>query len=673
MSIKKLYIYLIKTFLPLLLVSFAISWFVVIMQLLWRFVDDLIGKGIDVLTFIELMFYAAMTVVPLSLILAVLVASLMTFGNLGERLELLAMKSAGIPLYTIMKPVFGSVLALSIGLFIFQNDWMIKAQVKFWAYYFAIRSKSPELAIPTKVFYKELNGYSIYIKEKDLNTKLLKGLMIYDYKAGFNDATVIVADSGRVYSTKDNKALILELYSGEAFKNLKSPSYYNPQELLPYLREKFEMKEVHILFDSNLGDLDEDVISSQFVGKNIIELKHFSDSLELIVDSLEVVAAKEIVRNSYQTKFLPSDDPYVKTMSYEEYQLETETESTANPKDTQEAEAKHSLSIAEVYPSKFDQLPEEEQRYFSISQRISQMGMRELKDLYSRTLEITSNQLASTGFTRTERESKLSLKRKNEFEYHRKMTYPVACLVFFFIGAPLGAIIRKGGLGTPIVTAVLFFIVYYSLESMGYKMARDGKIEVWLGMWLPSMVLSPIGLWLSYIATKDSTKLNIDNYLNTMRKLLGLTTARKISYKDIAMKNVDEVEAMQDIRKLEQAILTYRTSSKVSYSAYFLDEEVQQQRADIYNLTEKVVENLSNSRDHLMINRLANYPYLRDLIPTLKTSKKWINILLMTLLPIGAIVYGIYLYRNKAYKRELDSILKTNQQILELLSYSREN
>lgn len=664
MSIKKLYIYIIKTFLPLLLVSFAISWFVVIMQLLWRFVDDLVGKGIDAVIFIKLMFYAAMTVVPLALILAILVASLMTFGNLGERLELLAMKSAGVPLYTIMKPIFVSVVVISAGLFIFQNDWMIKSQVKFWAYYFAIRNKSPELAIPAGVFYKELSGYSIYVKEKDSKSKLLKGVMIYDYKSGINDATVIVADSGRVYSTKDNTALILELYHGESFKNLRSPSYANPQELIPYLREKFELKEVHILFDTNLDRPDEDVIASQFVGKNIIELKHFSDSLSLIVDSLEIASAREIINGSYQTKFLPTSPISVVGSS-----LASQEDQGDTSEETQSATSapSHSLSIAESYPSKYEQLPAKEQKNFSMAQRLATMGMREKKDLYSKTVELVSNQLAMSSFTRSEREGTLSTMRKNEFEFHRKMTYPVACLVFFFIGAPLGAIIRKGGLGTPIVTAVLFFIVYYVLETMGLKMARDGKIAVWIGMWLPSMVLSPIGLWLSYIATKDSTKLNLDNYINTMRKLLGTSTARKVEFKDITMTEVNHAQAIRDIDTLERAVKEHLSVPAMSYSAFFLDNEKHLQRQEIFELTEKIVDNLSNSRDYLLINRLANYPYLKDLARTMRLSNKWGNIALMILFPLGLSFYGIYLYRNKAYRRELGNIINTNKQMLELI------
>ncbi|MDO4695160.1 MAG: LptF/LptG family permease [Porphyromonas sp.] len=670
MSIKKLYIYIIKTFLPLLLVSFSISWFVVVMQLLWRFVDDLVGKGIDAIIFVKLMFYAAMTVVPLSLILAILVASLMTFGNLGERLELLAMKSAGVPLYTIMKPIFISVIVISVGLFIFQNDWMIKSQVKFWTYYFSIRNKSPELAIPEGVFYKDLSGYSIYVKEKNSDSKLLKGLMIYDYRSGINDATVILADSGRIYSTKDNKALILELYRGESFKNLRKPSYVDPQELIPYLREKFRQKTVHINFDSNMDMFDEGAISSQFVGKNIIELRQFSDSLQYVVDSLEVVAAREVVGNSYQTRFLS-----VETGSYSRDEVLVGEDEDAVRSDTDEIVRggdKQSLSIAESYPSKFKGLPVPLQQRFSMKKRLSDMGMKEMINLYTNTAELISNRLSMTSFSRSEREGTLSTLRKNEFEFHRKITYPVACIVFFFIGAPLGAIIRKGGLGTPIVTAVLFFIIYYVLETMGLKMAKDGKVEVWIGMWLPSMVLAPIGLWLSYIAAKDSAKLNLDNYINAVRKVLGTSTIRKIVYKDITMTDVDYLQATKDLEELEVKVKNHLSSPAMSYADFFLNNNGHLQRQDIFNLTEKVVDNLSNSRDYLLINRLANYPYLKDLSRTLRLNNRIGNLLLMVLFPLGLTFYGIYLYRTKAYRREMNNILITNKQIVELLPGNNE-
>lgn len=667
--------------------SFAISWFVVIMQLLWRFVDDLVGKGIEATIFIKLMFYAAMTVVPLALVLAVLVASLMTFGNLGERLELLAMKSAGVPLYTIMKPIFISVVLISFGLFVFQNDWMIKSQVKFWTYYFSIRNKSPELAIPQGVFYKDLNGYSIYVKEKDPDTKLLKGLMIYDYNEGFSNATVIVADSGRVYSTKDNSALILEMFNGESFKNLRNQSYAHPTELIPYLREKFDVKEVHISFDANLNMVDEGILSSQFVGKNILELKAYTDSLKFVVDSLEIMAAKEVIQSSYQTHFqqgphsssirsITSEREALEPIAYHpdkpiEISESNTPSNTANESQVASVpsteEQSHSLSIAVPFPSRYVELPKDIQRSYSIQKRISDMGMKEKGDLYARTGEIIVDRLSQNFFTRTSREDTVNLLRKNLFEYHRKMTYPVACLVFFFIGAPLGAIIRKGGLGTPIVTAVLFFIVYYILESMGLKMAREGKWVVWIGMWMPSMVLAPIGLWLSYIATKDSTKLNLDNYINAIRKVLGTTTTRKLMYKEVAMESPDYTAARGAISALDGKVKQLLSLGRMSYSTFFLNDNTHELRSDIYMTIEGLVENLSNSRDYLMINRLANYPVLRDLTRTMRLKSRLGNIILMALFPIGLLFYVIYAYRNRAYMRELKNVLATNQQIVDLL------
>lgn len=595
-----------------------------------------------------------MSLVPLALVLAILIASLMTFGNLGERLELLAMKSAGIPLYRIMKPIFVAVVLLAGSLFVFQNDFMITSQVKFWQYYFSIRNKSPELAIPEGVFYREMPGYSIYVKRKDHKTKLLHDIMIYDTKEGFANASVMVADSGRIFSTNDNRMLILRLFHGESFKNLRRQSYTNLRELIPYLRESFEMKEIHINFDSNMDMLDESILSSQFVGKNIFQLKSYTDSLSLEVDSVQKLNEREVLKTSYWHKHTESyadNTPETSKGENSAYPLPEQTkregaEKASTPeRQIQSIPQKSYPALAETFPSlqtTFDKLP------------LSRKG-----EILQAAIDMINTKESNLFFNRSTQEEMENVLRKNLFEYYRKMTYPVACLIMFFIGAPLGAIIRKGGMGTPIVTAVLFFIVYYILESVGWKMASEGKWEIWSGMWLPTIVLAPIGIWLSWIATKDSAKINIDTYVNIVKKIIGTDTTRKIEYKEVTMTDPDYEKALAEIRELSTKAEKVLQMGTLSYTAFFLSDHSYERRKELFLLTERIVSNLHDSRDHLLIHKLSKVPFLRDLSRTMRTRSKSVNIALMLLFPLGLIIYTLYAIRNRAYLKEVKGLQHT--------------
>ena len=222
LRIKRLYTFMLQTFLPLFFMTFGICLFIVLMQFLWKYIDDMVGKGIDIAVLAEMFMYAALSLVPMALPLAVLLASLMTFGNLGERLELLAMKSAGISLIHIMRPLIITLVLVSIGTFFYQNNAMPVVQVKLYTLLYSMRQKSPELEIPEGFFYKDIPGLNVYVQRKDTKTGLLSDLMIYDYSEGFNNARVIVADSGRLKTSADKLFLVLSLYNGESFENLRN-------------------------------------------------------------------------------------------------------------------------------------------------------------------------------------------------------------------------------------------------------------------------------------------------------------------------------------------------------------------------------------------------------------------------------------------------------------------
>ena len=295
--IKRLYRFILKSFLPLFLMTFFICLFIVLMQFLWRYVDEMVGKGLEMSVLAELFFYAAVTMVPMALPLAILLASLMTFGNLGERLELLAIKAAGISLLQIMRPLVIFLIFVAIGAFFFQNYVLPKSQVKMWTLLYSMRQKSPELDIPEGAFYDQITGYNLYVKQKDRETGMLHGMMIYDVSNGYGYANIIVSDSGKLSMTTDRKHLVLQLYSGESFEDLKDNSTVSSRKNtgMLYRRESFKTKEILRPFDATFNRMGDETMSNQYIGKNFVELSHSIDSLTVRTDSIGDVLADKLL------------------------------------------------------------------------------------------------------------------------------------------------------------------------------------------------------------------------------------------------------------------------------------------------------------------------------------------------------------------------------------------
>ena len=224
LGIKRLYLFMLKSFVPLFVMTFFICLFIVLMQFLWRYIDDLVGKGLGIDVIAELFFYAALTMIPMALPLAILLASLMTFGNLGEQFELTAMKASGISLLKVMRPLIILMVAVAVGAFFFQNYMLPVAQTKMWTLLFSMRQKSPELEIPEGVFYDQIPGYNLFVERKNRDTGTLYDLMIYDISRGFDNASIILADSGRMAMAEDKRHLFLKLWQGESFENIREQS-----------------------------------------------------------------------------------------------------------------------------------------------------------------------------------------------------------------------------------------------------------------------------------------------------------------------------------------------------------------------------------------------------------------------------------------------------------------
>lgn len=495
-GIKKLDIYILKNFIGLFLMTFMICIFILLMQFLWMHVKDLVGKGVGISVLAEFFIYATVSVVPLALPLAILLASLMTFGNLGEKFELTAMKSAGISLFRIMQPLTICIAFVCVGAFFFSNNVLPKSQVKLWTLIFSLRQKSPELDIPAGEFYDGIDGYNVYVRHKDTKTGRLEDMMIYDFSEGFRNTKVMVADSGRLYFTADKKYLMLCLYNGESFENLQQQNAaVSSKDRIPYRRETFARKQLLIDFDSDFSRYDESVLRDQHVSKDVSELVHSIDSVQQIAHERSRGQSKEMVNNRYFGRDRVSG-----------------RQLTAITKEEQQ-----SHDIDSLYASLS---PRSKEKAASIAYEKGKQAGDQVE--YNALLLDDSQRYI----------------RKHEIELHRKFTLSFACLIFFFIGAPLGAIIRKGGLGAPVVISVVMFIIYYLIDNTGYKMAREGLWPVWAGIWLSSSILLPIGIFLTYKAATDSALLNPEAWVKQWEKVKKRTIrlVRRFKGKAAALK-----------------------------------------------------------------------------------------------------------------------------------------
>ncbi len=616
---------MLKSFVPLFVMTFFICLFIVMMQFLWRFIDDFVGKGLSIGVIGELFFYASLTMIPMALPLAILLASLMTFGNLGERFELTAMKASGVSLIKTMKPLIALVAFIAIAAFFFQNNVLPVAQTKMWTLLYSMRQKSPELEIPEGVFYDQIPGYNIYVKEKNRDNGTLYQMMIYDLSKGFDNASVILADSGRLVMTEDKTHLVLRLWQGESFENLKEAGMSSAN--VPYRRESFDYKEVLLEFDANFNRMDEDGMRNQYVGKNIAELQETIDSVRAQADSIGLEYAKAVQSAGLMSMPLTKGN-------------DTTGHSHA---------AARRLNVDSVF------------RGSTSAYTLSYLQT---------ALEKTKRQRQDYEFKGYALADKRKTIRRHGIELQKKFTLSFACLVFFFIGAPLGAIIRKGGLGMPLVISVFLFIFYYIIDNTGNKMAREGRLEVWEGMWLSAAVLLPLGVFFTYKAVNDSAVFNRDAYANFFRRLLGRGEVRSVSMKEVIMEEVAKAEALTKLESLSLHAGRLRQSLArcTNYVAYWTQGVP---RLDLKALSaelESTVGYLANSRDRLVVMKLMDFPVLRSLWIYHPTGVKWVAWSAIILFPIGLPVYIAGRRSIKHLDGEIATIEKVSREEIKLLN-----
>lgn len=620
---------MLKSFVPLFVMTFFICLFIVMMQFLWRFIDDFVGKGLGIGVIGELFFYASLTMIPMALPLAILLASLMTFGNLGERFELTAMKASGVSLLKVMKPLIVLVALIAIAAFFFQNNVLPVAQTKMWTLLYSMRQKSPELEIPEGVFYDQIPGYNIYVKEKNRDNGTLYHMMIYDLSKGFDNASVILADSGRLVMTEDKTHLVLRMWQGESFENLKEAGMSSAN--VPYRRESFDYKEVLLKFDANFNRMDEEGMRNQYVGKNIAELQETIDSVRSQVDSIGTAYAQTVRSTGFLAMPL----------------------SKGNDSTERGRTAARQLNVDSVF------------RGSTSAYALSYLQT---------ALEKTKRQRQDYEFKGYAMADKRKTIRRHGIELQKKFTLSFACLVFFFIGAPLGAIIRKGGLGMPLVISVFLFIFYYIIDNTGNKMAREGRLEVWEGMWLSAAVLLPLGIFFTYKAVNDSAVFNRDAYANAIRHLLGRGEVRSVQMKEVIMEEVAKPEALRRLDQLTEDASQLRDAiaSCKGYISYWTHGVPRDRLRALSAELEETVEYMANSRQRLVVMKLMDFPILRSLWIYHPTGLKWVAWSAIVIFPVGMPVYLIARRSISHLQGELATIMKVAREEIKLLNEEKQ-
>ncbi len=635
--IKKLDWYVLKKFLLVFAGAFFVVLFVFMMQFTWRYVDDLIGKGLSFDILAKFYWYMAQTLVRDSLPLSVLLASLITFGNMGESFELLAMKAAGIPLIRIMRPLAIFAAFLTGTSFYFQNFTSPDAQINMRTLLFSMKEQSPAVEIPEGVFYNGVPNINIYVQRKNTLTGMLYQTIIYKTDQGFDRAQIVLADSARLEVTRDKMHLRLELWNGEQFESLESSGGAATQMMQngahePFDRETFRFKTLLIDFDSNFSLMDKSLIAGMPTAKNMKQIQQSVDSMNAELDSVGRQYYKDACVTYYRRPQLPAKDSValLNLLRSRQGQSTLAFDTIVAHADPQKLQMARQIALSSVK---------------SVS-----------ADLEWKAMGADQEQRSLLG---------------HEVEWHNKITYSLACLLFFFVGAPLGAIIRKGGLGMPTVISVAIFIVWYIIYTSGMKMARDGNINMVLGMWISTMVIAPFSVFFTYKANKDSVVFNIDAYKHFFVRLFGLRTSRHIFRKEVIIDEPRLDKLLAEIETLISACKAYNEKTKLlrapSYVNIFFHHVPDRVAEQIDEQMERIVEELSNSRNRVVLEVLNRYPILYTHAHTSPFDKKWANVAAGLFVPLGIVLwFRIWRFRLRLY-RDMRVIVRTSEQLLALL------
>lgn len=478
---KKSSLFVLKSFFGPFILTFFIAVFVLMMQFVWKYIEDLVGKGLDISVIAELMFYTSASMVPMALPLALLLSSLMTFGNLGENYELVAFKSAGISLQRVMRPLIILIILLSVLAFFFSNYILPVANLKMRSLLYDIMQQKPSVNILPGIFYNEIEGYTIKVKDKKTvdEVDILEEVMIYDHTEKNGNRKVIVAQSGKMVNSSDKRFLEITLYNGFGYDDQTERSKTSTS--YRHTKNKFKEKTIRIdMTQFELNRTDEELFKSHYEMLNLKQLDEAVDTLKS-VNSSRIEFFTKGIRNSY----------------YVSRKVEKNNERTGE----------------EVV------LPETDIEDYNPDSIFNSLTTHEKSSIFSHAINSCRGIKTRSNAAYLEEYDRDIMIIKHIVQWHKKLTLSYACLVLFLIGAPLGSIIRKGGLGMPVVISIFFFILFHILNITGEKLSKEAVVDPSIGMWIASMVLTPIGVFITYKATSDSSMMDAVSYLNVIKKL----------------------------------------------------------------------------------------------------------------------------------------------------------
>jgi len=479
---------MIKSYVGPFIMTFFITIFILLMQFLWKYIDEFVGKGIELTVIAELLLYAGTSFIPMALPLAILLSSIMTFGNLGEHYELVALKSSGISLIKIMKPLLLFIIVLSISAFIFSNYYLPYANLKFYSLLFDVRQQRPEIIIKEGVFYDGIDNLSLRIERRNKKTNMMYDVYLFDHRQRVGNNIFIIADSGSINITDNKQYIILELYNGYKYEEIRKATQGDMQNAIyPHQLDKFDKQTITFELEGfTFNRTDETLFKEHYHMLNIFQLNSAVDSLKTAYNE-----RLNTFKSSYETPLL----------------------NKINISD--------SLSVKDSV---------RDSRLVNPFKVFEESDYSSKKRIIETALNLARSQSSYVISTNTEIRSRTNWITKHNIQWHLKITLSVACIILFFIGAPLGAIIRKGGLGLPVVVSIVFFIFYYVISITGEKFAKEGVVSAWVGIWASSAILLPIGIFLTYKASRESSLFNIEiyyKYLNKITKLVYLLKKKK--------------------------------------------------------------------------------------------------------------------------------------------------
>lgn len=539
--IKRLHVLVLKSFVgPFVLIFFVVI-FILLMQFLWRYIDELVGKGLEVRVIAELLLYTSASLVPMALPLAILMSSLMTFGNMGEFYELTAIKASGISLQRVMLPLFVLVFFISIAAFFFANNVMPYTNLKMRSLLYDVRKQRPEITIMPGTFYNGMDGYSIRIDRKDPKTNVMYNIKIYDHTEKRGNVSVTLADSGTMIVTKDKRNLILTLYSGYSYNEMQEQNEEKRKRSFPHRYDRFGERQIVIeLVGFDLERTNESLFKSHYQMMNLSQLTIMADSMKSEIDSKQKILFTSLLQDNYFRKHnSPKNDFRKPVISSDSAKFKKMNRLFSQERIKSHQLAMNEAGIKDTLTGK-NEISKENKDTLQVKTTVTtQAATKKIRQLQPNTdyfslltvneqSKILEDALTSARSSRTYVVNTLQMikykeeqLRRYEIERQRKFTIAFACLIFLLIGAPFGAIIRKGGLGFPLVISTFCFIFYYVISLFAEKMVRESFVSDYQGMWFTPAVFLVVGIFFTYKATTDASILNMDTYYNFFKKTFG--------------------------------------------------------------------------------------------------------------------------------------------------------